>query len=251
VIFLVSRGADVWATDCTGRSVSHVVYSPTVTDKYLGSYRRDLWDLALAANGYDVLKVRGNTRRVSHFNYTRAHFRQLWAGREHLCHYPEDLEDTASDEDQEEAVEDEDGSSEDVSYWREDPDARLVNSWREDPDAGQVKPNAEDFDPEDFDPEDFDPEDFEPEHSDAEDPNAEDSDFGGSSTDGSEGERCTRCNTLQMGSPHATVAIGPLAVKIRTADIPSAWKTAREREEKQAQTRITRSARFLRKLPVT
>jgi len=29
--------------------------------------------------------------------YSRAHFRQLWEGREHLCPYPEDLEDAGSD----------------------------------------------------------------------------------------------------------------------------------------------------------
>ncbi len=212
VAFLVSRGADVRATDCTGRSVSHVVYSRTDWDIYLGSFRRDLWDFALATNNHDVRKVRGNIRRVGWYtpgkrrsHYTRARFRQLWAGHKGLCPYPEDLEDAGADESQDEAMEDEDGDREDVNYSHGDSD------------AGQAKANAEDSDPEDSDPEDSDPEDFGPEDSDsegpedlnpmdldsedfdAEDPSAEDSEFDSSSSDGSlEEYRCARCNTPRM-----------------------------------------------------
>lgn len=106
LIFLVAKGADIWARDRAGRSVSHVVYSDWGKDSWLGSYRRDLWDLVLTASGYNALEVRGHARRVGwypregHYNsrYTRARFRRLWAGREHLCPYPEDLEDTRSDD---------------------------------------------------------------------------------------------------------------------------------------------------------
>ncbi len=101
LICLIERGADVWARDHAGQSVSHVVYSLDFFSYSFGSYRRDLWDLVLTASGYDVLKVLGNFRRVGWYpkteHYSRTHFRRLWEGREHLCPYPEDLEDTGSD----------------------------------------------------------------------------------------------------------------------------------------------------------
>lgn len=102
LIYLIERGANVWARDRAGRSVSHVVYSTSYVDDRRGSFRRDLWDLVLTASGYNVLEVRGNIRRVGWYpetkgGYSRADFRQLWKGREHLCPYPEDLEDPGWD----------------------------------------------------------------------------------------------------------------------------------------------------------
>ncbi|KAK4164342.1 hypothetical protein QBC43DRAFT_288937 [Cladorrhinum sp. PSN259] len=99
LIFLISKGADVYAKDNGGRSVSHMVYVQTCFGTR-GSCRRDLWDFALAVCGYDVFKVRGRfPRRAAYLtgnlepwqNYTKGDFRNLWAGREHLCPYPDEL----------------------------------------------------------------------------------------------------------------------------------------------------------------
>ncbi len=68
-----------------------------------------------------MLEIRGNIRRVGWYptgtkspdkEYTRGHFRRLWAGREHLCPYPEDLEDPMPDNTQERVVEVEDREDE-------------------------------------------------------------------------------------------------------------------------------------------
>ena len=215
VIFLVSRGADVWATDCIGRSVSHVVYSASQGDSLCGSYRRDLWDVVLAANGYNVFEVRGNTRRVGWYvpgYYVRSDFRQLWAGREHLCPYPDDLAaDTGSGEGQEEAVEDgdSDGEALDFSDGGEDPEAGHFDSSAAVSDVENC--NAENSNAENLNTEVYD--------SDSEASGAESHDLDGSTADGSEpeispfyivglegsevdGEEwCRRCMARKVGGP--------------------------------------------------
>ncbi len=129
LIYLVSMGADVWAKDSLGKSVSHVVYDWASQDRKLGSYRRDLWDVVLAVSGYNVLEVRGNIRRVDWYPvgrgrrkriYTRARFRQLWVGREHLCPYPEDLGETGLDYAQEGREAEESGSDSDSISWSQE-----------------------------------------------------------------------------------------------------------------------------------
>ena len=99
MVWLIRRGAKVRARDNFGQSVSHVVYSTASWHRHSGSFRRDLWDSVLAICGYSVCGIRGYFKRVASYSreYTVEHFRRLWAGREGLCPYPEDLEDAEGD----------------------------------------------------------------------------------------------------------------------------------------------------------
>lgn len=113
LIYLVSQGADVKATNLWGRTVSDIVYSFLPQDRLVGSYRRDLWDAVLVICGYDALEVRGDFLRIYYYEhaartswwstsrvccYTIDHFRRLWHGWEELCPYPDDLKDTGTRE---------------------------------------------------------------------------------------------------------------------------------------------------------
>ncbi len=170
LIYLVAEGANIWARDHAGRSVSHVVYSRAVqfgssdADRRLGSYRRDLWDLVLAANGYDVSKVRGDIRRVGWHptkRYTRTDFRRLWAGREHLCPYPEDLNDARSDDGTRgEIVEAEEGDDEASHFAHGSQGAYSSDADQSDADNLDVDdPDADDTDADDTDVDDPDVDD--------------------------------------------------------------------------------------------
>ncbi|KAK3312744.1 hypothetical protein B0H66DRAFT_379971 [Apodospora peruviana] len=94
--FLISRGANVYATDYEVRPVSAAAYEKSCRDvKYgSGSYRGDLWDSVLDACGYDILEFRKGEfpRRAEYTSqYTRADFEDLWKGREERCPYWNDL----------------------------------------------------------------------------------------------------------------------------------------------------------------
>jgi hypothetical protein len=94
LIFLIDRGADVYATDYRGRSVSEVAYSETCWDRreYLGTYRGDLWDAVLDSCGYDIFEFRKSHPRkvVYDRNYSRQDFELLWKHSEHRCPYWDD-----------------------------------------------------------------------------------------------------------------------------------------------------------------
>lgn len=94
IVYLIQQGADVFAEDSQGQSVSDFAYR---RDKYpwdIDSVKGDIWDCALASCGHDITDFRrGRTRQdvYSRF-YKREDFEDLWAGIEHLCPYY-DLED--------------------------------------------------------------------------------------------------------------------------------------------------------------
>ncbi|OIW24632.1 ankyrin [Coniochaeta ligniaria NRRL 30616] len=103
LVYLVGQGADVYATDRLGRSVSQLAYSKTCWSEMavLGSYCGDLWDAVLDLCGYSVLEFRkGYPRRAIYtrsprspgWNYSRVDFERLWEGREHRCPYWDDAE---------------------------------------------------------------------------------------------------------------------------------------------------------------
>ena len=64
LLLLVKAGADVYAVDDNGISVSDVTYTRSDYDKMfnLGTYRGDLWDEVLTECGYDATLYRGNFR---------------------------------------------------------------------------------------------------------------------------------------------------------------------------------------------
>ncbi len=89
---LIDQGADVYAKDNRGRSVSHVAYSRGCGDLQASSYCGDLWDAVLDACGYDIRQFRQGYPRTGRYSprYTRSHFRALWKGREERCPYWDD-----------------------------------------------------------------------------------------------------------------------------------------------------------------
>jgi hypothetical protein len=93
--FLIEKGADVYASDYDGITVSEVAYSKEASN--MGSFSGDLWDAALQSCGYDIAEFRslGNRKwqRKAEYTgfYSRADFETLWEGREKLCPYWDDL----------------------------------------------------------------------------------------------------------------------------------------------------------------
>jgi Ankyrin repeat len=98
--FLISKGADPFAVDDDGMSVSDYAYRDSLRDKRfsLGSYRGDLWDAALAQSGFDMLETRQSQPRRPNYTtpnvygnqYLREDFKRLWEGFEDLCPYYDD-----------------------------------------------------------------------------------------------------------------------------------------------------------------
>lgn len=91
LIYLVRQGADVYAKDNWGMSVSHVAYSPSCQDFEFEthSYRGDLWDSVLDACGYDLREFRKGYPRTAEYtsSYSYSDFQALWKGREERCPY--------------------------------------------------------------------------------------------------------------------------------------------------------------------
>lgn len=89
IIYLIQQGADVFAENIEGQSVSDIAYSLKF------GWSGDIWDCALARCGYDVSHFRlGRTRQAKYGpHYTRDDFEDLWSGAEHLCPYYDPQED--------------------------------------------------------------------------------------------------------------------------------------------------------------
>lgn len=117
--YLLSHGADPFAVDDCGKSVSGYAYSLKHI-KYVVSMKTsckgDVWDAVLADFGVDVAENRrqSGSRRVARYDerYSREDFEKLWEGREHLCPYYDDKDFGSSD----------DGSSESASDVSSDSD---------------------------------------------------------------------------------------------------------------------------------
>ncbi|KXX74908.1 hypothetical protein MMYC01_208950 [Madurella mycetomatis] len=94
IILLINHGADVYAKDRFGLSVSDIAYTEDNSRRWLGSARGDIWDFALALSGYNISDFRQGRHRKARYGtaYTRQDFETLWAGHEHLCPYY-DIED--------------------------------------------------------------------------------------------------------------------------------------------------------------
>ncbi len=95
LVYLVQCGADVFAIDNFGSSVSDVAYAH---EDNIDDYHRDssivgdVWDAALASCGYSIVEFRRKHPRRARYTkfYTRGVFESLWKGREHLCPYYND-----------------------------------------------------------------------------------------------------------------------------------------------------------------
>ncbi|RSL69872.1 hypothetical protein CEP53_002038 [Fusarium sp. AF-6] len=92
LLFLVSRGADVYSTDSKGRPVSDYAYNQvfcTTCNETYPPYLGDLWDSVLDECGYNISEFRKLHPRKPRYNdiYTRQVFKQLWQGREDRCPY--------------------------------------------------------------------------------------------------------------------------------------------------------------------
>ncbi|KAF2963833.1 hypothetical protein GQX73_g9743 [Xylaria multiplex] len=81
---LIESGADVYAVDKFGKSVSESVYADTIS-----GFAGDLWDSVLQSCGYDIAEFRTNYKRSASYdeNYSRRDFEVLWEGRKDQCPY--------------------------------------------------------------------------------------------------------------------------------------------------------------------
>ena len=90
LIDLVENGADVFAVDHFGKSVSDIAYAgDSKNRKLMGSMREDMWDSVLVVCGYKLSDFRRRHPRRPGYTetYTRRNFEELWKGREHFCPY--------------------------------------------------------------------------------------------------------------------------------------------------------------------
>lgn len=117
--YLLSHGADPFAVEDRGQSVSGYAYRlqhSEYADPMETSYKGDVWDAVLADFGIDVAENRrqSGSRRVARYvkRYSRKDFEKLWEGKEHLCPYYDDKDFGSSD----------DGSSEGASDVSPDSD---------------------------------------------------------------------------------------------------------------------------------
>jgi hypothetical protein len=134
IVLLIKHGADLYAEDYNGQSVSHTAYSVESEDRVeFGCVTGDVWDFALVLSGYSISVFRqGHGRRACYGTlYTRRDFENLWVGREHLCPYYGDEDYFFEDADTMEcsSSEDEEGS---VTTDSEDGGADVVDfeDWR-------------------------------------------------------------------------------------------------------------------------
>ncbi|KAI0540429.1 ankyrin repeat-containing domain protein [Xylaria digitata] len=81
---LIERGADVYAVDKFGKSVSGSVYADMIS-----GFAGGLWDSVLQSCGYGIAEFRKNYKRSASYdeNYSRRGFEVLWEGREDQCPY--------------------------------------------------------------------------------------------------------------------------------------------------------------------
>ncbi|KAI0098058.1 ankyrin repeat-containing domain protein [Nemania sp. FL0031] len=101
LVYLVRHGADVFASDNSGTTVSQIAYAENTCCNWqesycwCGSYRGDLWDFILHLCGYNILDFRMSChpRRARYTSlYTRQAFEELWKDREDQCPYWDDNE---------------------------------------------------------------------------------------------------------------------------------------------------------------
>ncbi|KAI0412920.1 ankyrin repeat-containing domain protein [Xylaria grammica] len=86
---LIERGADVYAVDLSGKSVSELAYVG-MNGYHLGDgFVGDLWDAVLHDCGYDIAIFRKNHQRKPSYggHYSRKHLEMLWEGKGDQCPY--------------------------------------------------------------------------------------------------------------------------------------------------------------------
>lgn len=95
LIYLIQQGADIFAKNLGGESVSYTVYNDVdLPDKWHRRIREHVWECALANCGYGIYDFRPHARCATYSTlFTREHFEELWSGCEHLCPYYDDDED--------------------------------------------------------------------------------------------------------------------------------------------------------------
>lgn len=89
---LIKSGADMFAEDNDGLSVSDYAYQGDLWTKHCCGVGGDIWDSILADLGYDVGEFRGKYGQpwkptFHEGRHTIEDFEMLWQGKEHLCPY--------------------------------------------------------------------------------------------------------------------------------------------------------------------
>ncbi|KAF2255236.1 hypothetical protein BU26DRAFT_152689 [Trematosphaeria pertusa] len=89
ITLLTQRGADIFTTDYSGRSIFDDAYVCDHEKEYpRGSYRGDLWDAALFRCGHGE-HIQRPEERMCHYTqwYTEEEFARLWEGMAQDCPY--------------------------------------------------------------------------------------------------------------------------------------------------------------------
>lgn len=139
LIYLIEQGADVFAKNASGESVSHYAHRRLWkwdSAAFENKFREEFWDCALASCGYNLSDFRRRRRPAVYSRpcrSTRRHFEDLWAGSEHLRPDYDNEKSAIYFSDPDEVGEDSDGDSEleqlDDSDWGdpEDGGVRLAS----------------------------------------------------------------------------------------------------------------------------
>lgn len=99
LLLLLDHGANIFAKNYRGVSVSAERYRRERRSVYIKMHKRelykpisrkgDVWDNVLTLRGYNIAEFRERMPRVGQYSryYTREDFEELWKGNEHLCPY--------------------------------------------------------------------------------------------------------------------------------------------------------------------
>ena len=147
IIYLIERGADMFAVDASGESVSGIACLGNSIE--LGNVKEHVWDCVLAHFGHPLLEPsRGHARVVDcGDSYRKLDFERLWKGKEDLCPYYHEVLPLFDEQLQfgQEQEEDSDDSSTDSSDGGADLDDLSDSGSLRDPsryhDGGDEKPD--------------------------------------------------------------------------------------------------------------
>ena len=125
IIYLIQQGADVFAKNNCGLSVSDIAYTTYGDTMFEMRFREEIWDCALVSCGYDITDFRRPFRPAHYFRscrFTSVHFQELWADAEALRPAYEDEKCAIYFRDADDTVEMDEGSrqsedSDDTDAW--------------------------------------------------------------------------------------------------------------------------------------
>ena len=125
IIYLIQQGADVFAKNNCGLSVSDIAYTIYKDTIFDNRFREEIWDCALVSCGYNITDFRRPVPPANCFRpcrFTSVYFQELWADAEALRPVYDDEKCEIYFHDADDAVEMDEGSrqsedSDDTDAW--------------------------------------------------------------------------------------------------------------------------------------